>query len=411
MTYLFFFIAFICSAFFSGMETGLLAVNRTLIQEKKERGLLFARAAEFLLSKPERLLGTTLIGNNIANVSAAVLLTNHFVSLGYASYAWIGILCMAFVFLIVNEFIPKSLFRAQANTLAAHLAPVLVAVYALFLPVYIVLNNVVKVLLFFIGRHKASREEVRTKRDLRSVVNLSGKKAGLPPEDQRIIEDILHFRDQIAREVMIPFHELPVLNENQDITDAVRLAMDTRYRFIPVSRNRTDNMVGYVDTTELLWKEEKQVKTVMRRASFYPETRRIPDMLLDMNRKEEEVVFLVDEYGGVAGMLTPSQIVADIVHFTPEEGAMDDGIVLRDTGEYAVSGNMDLEDLSHELGIHFKRSFASTIGGYLCEQIGIIPEEGADYREGGYRFRIDKTTERRVERISVTRDPKEEPRG
>ncbi|MBN1686530.1 MAG: HlyC/CorC family transporter [Spirochaetales bacterium] len=402
MIFLYLFICLICAAFFAGMETGLLNVNRMLMQEKKEKGVLFARSVEFLLTKPERLLGTTLIGNNIANVSAAVLLTNHFESLGYESYAWIGILVMTFVFLIFNEFIPKSFLRTYANSVAARLAPFLVVLYVVFLPVYVVLNNIVKVILFFSGRHKASREELRTKRDLRFIVSLTGKEAGLPAEDQRMIEDILHFRDQIGREVMIPFHELPVLNENQNIIDAVKLAMETHYRFIPVSRNRTDNMIGYVDTNELLWKDGEQVKTVMHKARFYPETRRIPDMLFDMNRNEEEVAFLVDEYGGVAGMLTPSQIVADIVHFTPEEGTIDDDIVRQETGEYVVDGSTDLEDLSHVLGIHFKRSYASTIGGYLSEQIGIIPEENTEYREGGYVFRIDTTTERRVERVTVT---------
>ncbi len=404
MIFLYLFICLICAAFFAGMETGLLTVNRSLIQEKKEKGVLYARAVEFLLVKPERFLGISLMGHNIANVAAAVLLTNYFERLGYAPYTWIGILAMTFVFLVFDDFIPKSLFRIHANTLAARLAPVLVGLYALFLPAYIILNNTVKVILFFSGRYRDSREELKTRRDLRFVVNLTGKEAGLPPDDQRMIEDILHFRDQLAREVMVPFHELSVLNENQDVGDAARLALDTNSRFIPVSRNRTDNMVGYVDTTELLWKRGEKVKDVMRKASFYPETRRIPDMLLDMNRKKEEVVFLVDEYGGVAGMLTPSQIVADIVHFTPEEGAITDDIVLRETGEYVVAGDMDLDDLSHELGIHFKRSNTSTIGGYLSEQIGIIPAENTEYREAGYIFKIEKKTERRVEQILVIKE-------
>jgi len=408
MIFLFLFICLLSAAFFAGMETGLLALNRALIQEKKERGVLYAGAVEYLLSKPERLLGTTLIGHNIANVTAAVLLTNHFERLGYESYTWIGIIAMTFIFLVFDDFIPKSFLRTHANSIAARLAPPLIGFYLLFLPLYLILNNIVKAILFFTGRYHAEREELRTKRDLRFVVNLTGKEAGLPENDQRMIEDILHFRDQIAREVMVPFHKLPVLSKNQETGDAAKLAMETGYRFIPVSLRRTDNMVGYVDTMELLWRDDKQVESVTRAASFYPETRSIPDLLLDMNRKEEQVAFLVDEYGGVAGMLTPSQIIADIIHFTPEEGAIDDGISLRDTGEYVVSGDVDLEELSLALGIQFKRSHTSTIGGYLGEQIGIIPEENAEYREGGYIFLIDGRTERRIQQIIVKRDTGQE---
>jgi CBS domain containing-hemolysin-like protein len=394
------------AAFFAGLETGMLAVNRALIQERKEKGMLYAKAVEFLLSRPERLLGTTLIGHNIANVTGAVLLTNYFERMGLDSYAWAGILGMTFVFLVFDDFIPKSFFRSHANTLGARLAPVLVGFYALFLPVYLILNNIVKALLFFTGRHRATREELRTRRDLRFVVNLTGKEAGLPVEDQKMIEDILHFREQIAREVMVPFHQLPVLNINQDTVDAVRLSIETGFRFVPVSQHRTDNMIGYVDTTELLWKREQKVQEVMKEADFYPETRSIPDLLLDMNRKNQKVVFLVDEYGGVAGMLTPSQIVADIVHFTPENGTMNDEIVLRDTGEYVVSGSMDLEDLSHELGIAFSRSHTSTIGGYLSERMGVIPEEDQEYREAGYIFTIDRREERHVGRVKIRKDTK-----
>ena len=404
MIFLYLLICLVFAALFAGMETGLLAANRMLIQDKKTRGILYARSAEFLLGKPARLLGTTLIGHNIANVTAAVLLTNFFEHHGLASYAWMGIVAMAFVLLVFDDFIPKSFLRTHANSLAVKMAPVIAGFYFLFLPLYLILNFVVQILLFFTGRHRGSREELRTRRDLRFVVNLTGKEAGLPVEDQKMIEDILHFREQIAREVMIPFHKLPVLNVHQDTVDAVRLSVETGYRFLPVSEHRTDNMVGYIDTTELLWTDETKIKTVMKSASFYPETRSIPDLLLDINRREHRVVFLVDEYGGVAGMLTPSQIVADIVHYTPENGATENEIVQSNSGEYLVDGEMDLEDLSHELGLIFARSHTSTIGGYLSERMGVIPDVDQEYHESGYVFRIDKRAERHIERVAILKE-------
>ena len=404
MIFLYLLICLVCAAFFAGLETGLLAVNRMLIQERKTSNVLYARAVEFLLSKPERLLGTTLIGHNIANVTAAVILTNYFEQIGLSSYAWIGILAMTFVFLVFDDFIPKSFFRTHANSIAAKLAPGLVVFYGLFLPIYLVLNNLVKLLLFSTGRHKAAREELRTKRDLRFVVNLTGKEAGLPIEDQKMIEDILHFRDQIAREVMVPFHKLPVLNSAQQVVDAAKISVETGHRFIPVSKHRTDNMVGYVDTTELLWSGERTVEEVMKQAIYCPETRSIPDLLLDMNMKGMNVVFLVDEYGGIAGMITPSQIVADIVHFTPENGSVIEEIVHTDSGTLLVSGEMDLEDLSHELVIGFRGSHTRTIGGYLSERMGEIPEQDREYREGGYVFKITERSDRYIERVEITKD-------
>ncbi len=404
-------VCLVFAGFFAGMETGLIACNRNLSQEQAGKGVLHARSTEFLLAKPERLLGTTLIGHNIANVTAAVIVTNHFERLGLEHYTWIAIVAMTFVFLIFDDFIPKSFLNRHADTVAVRLSPLLVAFYVLFLPIYVVLNSLVKAVLVFTGKHKATREELKTKRDLRFLVNISGKEAGLPEEDQRIIEDILHFRDQLAREVMIPFHKLPVLTISQSLEDAVTTSIDSGVRFLPVSEHRTDNMIGYIDTNDLITTDTKSIHDVLRSATYFPETRRIPDLLLAMNLQSLEVVFLVDEYGAISGMITPNQIVADVVHYTPEEGARDDEIQPTGPGHYLVDAETDIEDLCHELGIMLGKTVNSTIGGYVCERLGVIPKKGAEYRESGYTFTVIEGDARHISRIEVGRIPTESAHG
>ena len=401
MIILYLLICLICAGFFAGLETGLLAVNRMVIQMKSRKGVLYARSVEFLLDKPERLLGTTLIGHNIANVTAAVIVTNHFENLGLASYTWVAIIGMTLVFLVFDDFIPKSFLRQHANTIAARLAPVVLFFYWIFLPAYLILNTVVRLLLLLTGTHRPKRAELRTKRDLRFLVSLTGKEAGVPVVDQKIIEDILHFRDQIAREAMIPFHKLPVLNIKQEIMDAVRISVDSGQRFIPVSEHRTDNMVGYIDTTELLWSKAGSVLEIMKPAQFFPDTRRIPDLLLDMNQRNQKVVFLVDEYGGIAGMITPGQIVADVVHYTPEVGSFEEDIKKTVDGAFLVHGDMDLDDFCRELGITLGASMSSTVGGFLGERMGVIPEQGAHFEEAGYRFTVKQREDRHIDLIEV----------
>lgn len=401
MTLLYLFVCLVMAGFFAGMETGLLAVNRMLIQSKCDDRVLFARTTEFLLRKPERLLGTTLIGHNIANVTGAVLVTNYFESIGREQYTWIGIIATTLVFLVFDDFIPKSFLRQHANTIAARLSPMLVLFYCIFFVPYLVLNTLVKVLLVVTGMHRAHREELRTRRDLRFLVNLTGKEAGLPTADQRIIEDILHFRDQIAREVMIPFYKLPVLTAHQELVDVVRISVENGQRFLPVSRHRTDNMIGYIDTSELIATSTQTVEQALREAEYYPETIRLPDLLLDMNRRRIEVAFLVDEYGAIAGMITPNQIVADVVHYTPEDGSFEADIERVQPGKYRVDGETDLEDLCHELGTTLSASVNSTVGGFLCERLGCIPDLGATYDEAGYRFSVVDRTSRAVRTVEI----------
>jgi putative hemolysin len=401
--FLYILVCTVSAGFFAGLETGLLAANRMIIQEKRRRGVLRARSAEFLLVKPERLLATTLVGTNIANVTAAVLLTNFFDQIGFAHLAWLGILIMAFVFLLLNDLVPKSFFRRFADTLAVQLAPLLLVFYYLFLPVNLVLNMLIKLILFFTGHNVARREELSSKRDLRFLINLTGKRVGLAADDQRIIEDIFDFRDQSAREVMIPFYKLPVINIDQKLVDVIRLSSETGYRFIPVTELRTDNMVGYIDTCTLLFKRRATVRSSMKEAVYFPETRLLPDLLLEMNRKALNVVFLSDEYGGVAGMITPVQIVGDLLHRIPEEGTWEQEIELLEPGRYRVLGSTDLQDLSHEAGVALKQGYNSTVGGFLCEKLGFIPDVGFIHEEAGYVFEVKKRDDRHVLELEIIR--------
>ncbi len=403
MIFLYLLICTISAGFFAGLETGLLSANRMLIQEKKRRGVFHARCAEFLLAKPERLLAITLVGTNVANVTAAVLLTNFFDQIGLTHLAWLGILVMAFVFLLLNDLVPKSFFRRFADSLAVDLTPLLLAFYFLFLPVILVLNAIVKLILYATGHHVAKREELVSKRDLRFLVNLTAKRVGLTGDDQRIIEDIFDFRDQSAREVMIPFYRLPVVSIDQKLIDVVRLSMETGYRFIPVTELRTDNMVGYIDTCALLSRQQTSIREVMDQAHFYPETKLLPDLLLEMNRRGLNVVFLSDEYGGVAGMITPVQIVGDLLHGIPEEGDWEQQIELIETGRYRVLGNTDLQDLSHEVGVPLKQGYNSTLGGYLCEKLGFIPKVGFAYEGAEHIFTVTRRDDRHILEIEITR--------
>jgi CBS domain containing-hemolysin-like protein len=278
-----------------------------------------------------------------------------------------------------------------------------VGCYFLLMPLYAVFNAVVQGVMVLTGQQKADREEVRSRRDLRFLVHLAGQEVGLTRDDQRIIEDILDFREQSARQVMTPFHQVPVVSWGQDLPDVARLAVETGSRFLPVARSRTDNLVGYIDTAELLWRADSTLERMLRESVFYPETTALADLLLDMNRRGIEVAFLVDEFGGIAGMLTPSQIIGDIVHFVPEKGPQGPRIDRIGPAHYKVSGSAGLEDLAHEIGLVLRRSYNRTIGGYLCERLGVVPPRDGTYTEGGFLFRVTDRDARHVKEVEITR--------
>ena len=409
MTYLILFLCTIGSAFFSGLETGLLAADQLTLYLKKEKGIAYARAADFLLLRPERLLGTTLIGTNISVVTAAIVVASSLREGGFESAAWLGSLALSVFLLIFTEIVPKSFFRRRADTIAVRLAPILVIFHFLFLPLAVILNGIVRGMLFFSGRRVIHSKLPKSRDDLRLLVRLGSRESGLDRIEHRVFEDIFDFRTTLAREVMIPMHEHPVCSSTATVEEAVEISYTNGIRFLPVFEGRADNIIGYIDAESLLrldpkTKDRRKIRELMIGAVFYPDVKRIPELLLEMNRRKIELVFLSDEYGAVSGLITTAEIASEIVGFVPGEVFQQtEDVEFVEPGHYKVAGSTDIEDFYHETGIHLKKHNYDTVGGFISEHLGRIPEVGAILEHAGYRFQVLERDDRHIIKIEITR--------
>ena len=187
-------ICIIIASFFAGMETGLLAADKLKIYSKKESGRSWARAAEFLLTKPERLLGTTLVGTNIAVVTSAVLLTNYLRINFSGTIAVLGSFALTILYLFFSEILPKTFFRRYADTITVRLAGVLLIFFYIFLPVSYILNTIVKILMILFRQKNRYDKLPRSREDFRLLLHLSSRESGLGYNDYRTIDDILDFQ-------------------------------------------------------------------------------------------------------------------------------------------------------------------------------------------------------------------------
>ncbi|MFP4384951.1 MAG: hemolysin family protein [Spirochaetia bacterium] len=402
---------FLTAAFFSGLETGLIAADQFLLFSKKEKGVRYASAAAFLLLKPERLLSTTLIGTNISVVTAAVLLNSSLRAAGYGWFSGISSIILSIALLIFAEIIPKSFFRIKTDILGVKLAPALVFFYYLFLPVSFILNLFVKFFLLITGQHKSSKKILDTRQDLKLLVRLGSREAGIPGRDQRIIEDIFDFQETTAREVMIQLHKTPVCSIDGSLQSVVNYSAVYGMEYIPVYQGRVDNIIGYIDIediygslsrTETAEAGKSGIANLIREPVYYPDSKNIPDLLLEMNQKRLDLVFIVDEYGRVTGMLTPEEIVSEIVGFRPGRGrGSEELIILTAADTYRVKGITDIEDFQNKTGLHLKPVNADTLGGYLSAVLGRIPRTDEEYREGNVRYKILKGSPVQAELIEV----------
>jgi len=397
------FLCIIVAGFFAGVETGLLAANQLKIYTKREKGVLFARCAYFLLIKPERLLATTLIGNNLLIVTATILFRIIFHELKIFSWVlWAGSFVLTLILLIFSEIIPKSFFRNHADTITVRLAPILVFFYYFFLPIIVVFNFLIKVMLFMFRKHGFKKKIPTSREDLRLLLKLRSREFYIPIPEQKIIDDIFNFQDTMARVVMIPFNKIPVCQRNLSLSDVVTIAQQSGSRFIPIYEQRTDNIVGYIDVEDIFYTDLLEISDLLIDAVFYPETKRIPDLLLSMNQKKQNVVFLCDEYGVISGMVTANEIVADIVGFIPGEANDKDQYIKKLSKErFLVAGTTNIDDLYRETGIAIQKDVFDTVGGYLCDKLGEIPKAGTIYRDKNVVYNIIERDKRHITKIEI----------
>jgi putative hemolysin len=403
------FICIVMAGFFAGVETGLLAADQLSLFIKKEKRLFHARAAHFLLIKPERLLSTTLIGTNIAVVTAAVLLKSYLVTLGFPLWlSWPGSLLLCIVLLIFSEIIPKSFFRQHADTLSVRCAPLLIIFYFLFIPLSFFLNMIITLLLI-VFRQRQVKRLPHSREDLRLLMKLICKESGIQLTGQRIIDDIFDFKETMAREVMIPFYQVPVCSVTCTIKEIITFYMESKSRFIPVFIDRSDNVAGIIDMDKAVTIQAATVYDIMKKAIYYPETKKIPDLLQSMIQRNEEVVFLVDEYGAISGIISRDAIASEIVGYIPEENRKQGkDIEIMPKNVIHVSGTTDLEDLFNETGIRIDKGNYDTVGGFICTKTGEIPQEGMTFNERGFTFTILSRDERHIKRIEIRRIKKDE---
>ncbi|MCD6121859.1 MAG: HlyC/CorC family transporter [Spirochaetales bacterium] len=390
------------AAFFAGLETGLLSADQFDLYTKKDKQHINTLAADFLLLKPERLLGTTLIGTNLAVVTAAVLLSSHLRRIGLLQLNWLGTLLLSIIFLIFSEIIPKSFFRKYANTVSIKFAPLVVFFYFLFFPFLKILNFIVKIFLTIIGKYKKNDRVFSSKEDLRILVKLASREAGVSLFEQGMIDDIFDFREKMAREVMIPLHALPVVEYSSSFEDIYKTFLNTHMRYIAVSKKRTDNIIGYVDVEDIIYEGAKDIKKVMKKSFYYPETKRVALLFQDMIQQKKKVVFLSDEYGGTSGMITITEIASEIIGYFPGE-VKEEFEDIRRIGRrhYIVSGTVGIDELYHKTDIKLQEGAYDTVGGFLSDKLGKIPEKGVTAEIEGLFFRVLDRDDRHVKSVEI----------
>jgi Mg2+/Co2+ transporter CorB len=369
----------VMSGFFSSSETGLMAINRYRLKHLANGGHRGARLAQKLLTRPDRLIGLILLGNNMVNILAASIATVIAIRMFGDAGIWISTLVMTVVVLIFAEVAPKTVAAINPEKIAFPASFVLVVLLKLLNPVVWLVNAFANLLLKPFGvKTDVEALERLNREELRTLVTEGGQ---ISNDHQRMLVNILDLEQASIEDVMVPRGDIIGIDLEDDWVDILSQLTQTVYTRLPVYRENIDNVVGLLHMRTIISKLSlgglsfKDLQDSVRRPYFIPEGTSLTRQLLEFQSKERRMGLVVDEYGDIQGLVTLDDILEEIVgEFTPEGRGRSRTMRRLDDGSYLVDGSTNVRTLNRRLNWNLPHEEAHTLGGLLIEELEVIPE-------------------------------------
>ena len=396
------FILFLLSAFFSGSETALMALNRYKLKHlaKSKKG---ARLALSLLQKPDRLIGLILLGNNLVNILITQLATLIGFRLGGSVGVAIATGALTLMLLIFAEVTPKTIAALKSEAIAFPAAyvytPLLKIAYPLVWLINLMANSIVK--LFGVDPKDASLESL-SHEDLKAVVNEAGDL--IPANHQDMLVNVLDMQSTTVEDIMIARPDVTGIDIEEDWNDIEEEILHTHYSRLLIYQGQLDNVLGFVNIRSLLplldeddLTRESLMET-MRPAYFTPAGTVLTQQLINFQSEKRRVAIVVDEYGDIQGLVTLEDILEEIVGaFSPN--VFDSELIPQEDGTVWVDGGMHIRELNRQLNIELPTEGAKTINGLVTEHLGSIPGPGVTILVNNYPLEIRQTRNNAVKTL------------
>lgn len=394
------------SAYFSATETAIVSSNIINVQTLINKGIKRAQNILQIVENPDSALVTVLIGNNISNIAATAFIT-FFASkalLIHDSRLFLVTIAQTIFFLIFCELFPKIVSRSAPEKFLLHSIWIFQFISILIKPLIaatLLMSNMIKKAI----SANDSRPLPISSRDEIDTLFKAVEKGGIIESQHYIyFNQILSFRDVRANEVMTPLIDIISIEKNQSPKQCIHLIEKTRFSRIPVFEQRVDNIIGYIYYKDILKnKSVKNLEQIIRKPYFVPSTKKIYELINEMEEYEIPIVFVVNEYGAVEGLLTDEDIAEEIVgEIQTKDHPQDDSIKEIVPWKFSVAGNLDIEYFQRRFGIKIEKRDFETLAGFLLYVLGHIPEVGEKIHYQDITFQIEESTDRSIERVIVS---------
>lgn len=395
-----------CSAFFSSSETGILSLNRYRLRHLAKEGHRGAKRVSDLLSRPDRLLGTILIGNNFVNILASSIATVLAIKLWGEAGIAIATIGLTLALLIFGEITPKTLAALHPDRVAYPFSLPLLLLQKLFYPLVIMLGWISNGLLKLIGIDPASKHsDSLTTEELRSVVRESGHE--LPKNRQSMLLGILDLERVTVNDIMIPRNEVTGIDLEDDLETIIsQLTTTTTHTRLPLFRHDINQVEGIVHMRQIarLMNNDQLTKEALVAACnepyFVPESTPLSTQLINFQKQKRRIGIVVDEYGDVIGIVTLEDILEEIVgDFSNQSALRSPDIHPQEDGTQVIDGAAYIREVNKALDWHLPCDGPKTLNGLITEVLESIPDSAVCLAIGPYRLEILQSSENRVKSV------------
>ncbi len=410
-------ICLIFSAFFSGMEIAFVSSNRIYLEIEKSQSSKTSRVLKNITQNPSRFIATMLLGNNIALVVYGIFSGDRILQLFFSQSVLIGedpnilivfyqTLISTIVILLTAEFIPKVFFQIYSNLSIKIFAIPVAFFFYLFYPItYLIIRFTDVILRRFLKTEsdqiQLSFSKVELGNYIEEQIESTDDKESLDSEIQ-IFQNALDFSEVRAKEAMVPRAELVAVEENTPIKDIQNLFIETGFSKLPIYKNTIDKIMGYVHVFDMM-KNPLSIQNILLPLAYVPETMLINDVLKILTRQQKSISVVIDEYGGISGIITVEDIVEELFGEIEDEYDSTNHVEKKlNSTTFNFSARLEVDYINQKYGLSLPETeFYETIGGLVAYNTGEIPKKGEQIEISNYVLTIKKVSATKIEEVVI----------
>lgn len=388
----------ILSAFFSGSETSIMALNQIKLDNAEKQGNKSAKIINSLRKEINRVLGVILIGNNLVNISASALLTFFVIKKFGDEYVWIGTLLLTIFIIIFAEIAPKS-FAAKRPESIAYPASRILKVLTKYLGSFSEILTNISNSLTGIKNNENYFSENLNRDELKSVLEKETKE--VDKEEMDALKSILELKDLTVEDILIPINEvlkIEIGNKSHDVPNDKDI-------FLPVVKRNSDEILGFIHSKEIEQFNDFSGDNIdfLIEPYFVPEKTHLFSQLKNFQKNGKEVALVVDEYGDITGLVTLEDLIEQVLgRFDPDEDEI--GININEDNSVTVDGSVTIRELNKKMDWNLPEEPAKTISGLVIDQIDTIPTGNVCINLESYNIETSKIEGSLIKEIKISKN-------